>query len=50
MKLRRRHPSPEAVRRAGNCPNCLATGQQPLGAPLYFRLVPCATCNGTGRG
>lgn len=50
MKHRRRQPTADAIRRAGNCPECMATGQQPLGAPLHFRLVACATCNGTGRG
>lgn len=50
MKHRRRTITAEAIRRAGNCPACMATGQRPLGAPLHFRLVECAVCNGTGRG
>ncbi|MBY5164030.1 hypothetical protein [Salsipaludibacter albus] len=49
MKLRRRQPTSDAIRRAGNCPTCLATGQTPLGAPLHFQLITCPACDGTGR-
>lgn len=50
MKLRRRQLSDVAIRRAGNCPTCQATGQVPLGAPLHFQFITCPACDGTGRG
>lgn len=49
MKLRRRHPSTDSIRAAGNCPTCRATGQVPLGAPLHFGYIDCPACDGTGR-
>ncbi len=50
MKLRRHYPSDAAIRAAGNCPTCHATGQVPLGAPMDGRLIACPDCEGTGRG
>lgn len=50
MKLLRRHPSDDAVRRAGNCTTCHATGQVTLDTPLHYGFVACPSCDGTGRG
>lgn len=49
MKLRRHHSPSDAMRRAGNCPTCLATGRAPLGTPLHFQVIDCPACDGTGR-
>lgn len=47
---RRRNVTTEAIRRAGNCTTCNATGHVSLDTPLYFRLITCPACEGTGRG
>lgn len=49
MRRRRKDTMTQALRRAGNCPTCLATGQLPQRDPMVGRIGTCPDCEGTGR-
>lgn len=46
---RSRTAAAAAIRRAGNCPTCKATGQVAFSSPHYFKLIDCPACEGSGR-